>query len=165
LLIVGAVLSLLIGSVLEAISYSVFGRMNSKTFFRDILQGEFGKALMSSKGASLPSNLKSKTLRMTEKRCEAILEYWEAYVYETGKENTVATVQESRVALTFTENLILAFPSTLFLALWAYARHSYSIMILVFGVLIAGLLYLRWDHRGLREIYWTKVLRAALAIK
>jgi len=164
-LIVGAVLSLLTGSVLEAISYALFGQLKSKDFFGGLLQGEFGKALMSSKEASLPTSLKPGGKTMTEEQSKAILEYWEAYVYENGKENTIATVQESGVALTFTANFILAFPWTLSSALWAYARHNYTVVLLVLVVLVMGSLYLRWDHKGLRSIYWTKILRAALAIK
>ena len=158
----GAVLSLLIGSVVDSFSFGLFSKLRRKNFFQKRLE-ELTKTYRLSEWGHLPSEMKKVIDNPTDQQAEDILEILETHVYENAKEKSIETVQETQVARAFTENFFIAYASTVFSVVWAIGRQRYDFLSLALALLCLGMFYLWRESASLSKAYYKKVVRVATA--
>ena len=159
-----AVASLILGSLLEGLSASFFGRMQDKTKVQtDALKSLktsklFVKAMKDSK--FLPAEIRpANSENVTAGEWANVLDYLEPLLYSICNEREVGIAEETNTARTFTQSFFLAFLISPAFGLWFLGRGNVLLALLTFLAIFGMDLYLWRDSRTLGRLYCEKIFR------
>jgi len=153
---------LVIGSLLEGLSYGFFEKSQKKSSiilsaFHEVKRSrkDLMKQLLSDPEL-FPAKLWKGSFDAMEKNIEDVGEFTEAQLLHEAKEDESESLDGTAVAITFTQSFFLSFLFFPSIICWLIVREFVGIAIL-FGLFYGiYLLYLWKDQRNLTKTYWRK---------